>query len=381
MDDVAQMLQTHVDAGALPGAVALCLREGRTEAVVLGVQDLETGTAMSRRTLFHWDSLGKSLTAALALTFVADGTLDLDAPIDRWLGELSAPRVLTDPHGPLTDTVPAHRPVTARDLLTLRCGLGFTSDFTSPFTSALVSALQEGPAPRTLSREEFLHSAAELPLAHQPGEGWTYNTGSTLLGLLLERVAERPLDELMAHRILEPMGMSETMWSVPAAEQPRFASRYTTSGDPQQPLTLIDPADGQFAQPPSFPDGAGGLIGTADDWMAFAAMLLNSGVARGREVLPARLVTELMTDHLTASQRRQAEVFLDAGEGWGYGASVREDGTYGWNGGAGTTARVDPRHSSANLLFTQVALHGPEGSPVLREFEQWAAARHRVDGP
>lgn len=369
MDDVARMLQEHIDAGTLPGAVALHLRDGRTEAVVLGVQDLGTGAPMSRRTLFHWDSLGKPLTAALALTFVADGSLALESPIARWLPELSEPRVLADASGPLTDTVPADRPVTVRDLLTLRGGLGVTTDFESPFTAALFSRLQEGPAPRTLSREDFLRAAAELPLAHQPGEGWTYNTGSTLLGLLLERVTERPLDELMARRLLEPLDMTDTMWSVPAPELPRFASRYAPSGDPQQPLTLVDPADGQYARPPSFPDGAGGLIGTAEDWMAFAAILLDAGTHRGREVLPAPLVTAMMTDHLTAAQRRRAGIFLEGGEGWGYGGSVRKDGTYGWSGGAGTTTRVDPRQSSAQLLFTQVALDGPEGSPVLAAFE------------
>ncbi len=83
MDDVARMLQEHIDAGTLPGAVALRLRDGRTEAVLLGVQDLGTGAPMSRRTLFHWDSLGKPLTTALALTFVADGSLALESPIAR----------------------------------------------------------------------------------------------------------------------------------------------------------------------------------------------------------------------------------------------------------------------------------------------------------
>ena len=158
MDNVAEMLQDAVDAGTLPGAVALLHRQGRTEAVVVGAQDLESGTPMSRRTLFHWDSLGKPLTAALALTFVADGSLDLDAPIQRWLPELSDPRVLTDPSGPLTDTEPADRPVTVRDLLTLRGGLGFTTDFGSPFTEALVAQLQEGPSPRTLDRDSFLQA-------------------------------------------------------------------------------------------------------------------------------------------------------------------------------------------------------------------------------
>jgi len=373
MDAVALMLQENIDAGTLPGAVALRCRGDDTAAVVLGAQDLESGTPMSRATLFHWDSLSKPLTAALALTFVADGGLDLDAPIARWLPALSDPRVLADPSGPLSDTVPADRPVTVRDLLTLRGGLGFITDFDCPFTHSLVSQLQEGPAPRTMGRESFLEAAGELPLAHQPGEGWTYNTGSTLLGLLLERLGDRPLDELMADRLLDPLGMTDTMWWVPAPELHRFASRYASTGEALQPLSLVDPAEGRHAHPPAFPDGAGGMIGTADDWCAVAAMLLGGGAYGGREVLPAPLVTSMMTDQLTPAQRRQAGFFLDDGEGWGYGGSVRGDGSYGWAGGAGTLARIDPRRGAAHILFTQVALDGPEGSPLLSAFEELAS--------
>lgn len=374
MDDLTEMLQDSVDAGTLPGAVALLHRDGRTEAVVVGVQDLETGTPMSRRTLFHWDSLGKPLTAVLALTFVAEGSLDLDAPIERWLPELSAPRVLKDPSGPLSHTVPADRLVTVHDLLSLRGGLGFTTDFDSPFTAALVAQLQEGPSPRTLDRDSFLQAAGQLPLAHQPGQGWTYNTGSTLLGMLLERLGDRPLDELMARRLLDPLGMTDTMWWVPDSELHRFASRYGATEDAHEKLALIDPADGEHARPPSFPDGAGGMIGTADDWLAFGQMLLGGGASRrsspSREILPAALVTSMMSDQLTAAQRRQAGFFLEGGEGWGFGGSVRADGSYGWSGGAGTTARVDPRRGSANVLFTQVALDSPGGSPAFTAFEE-----------
>ncbi|NDO78935.1 serine hydrolase [Kocuria indica] len=379
MDHVTEMLQQQVDLGALPGAVALRLRRGDTDAEVVGVQDLESGTPMSRRTLFHWDSLGKPLTAALALTFVAEGSIDLSAPINCWLPELSDPRVLTDSSGPLSDTVPADRPVTVQDLLTLRGGLGLTTDFESPFTEELVSHLQEGPAPRTLDRQSFLAAAAQLPLAHQPGRGWTYNTGSTLLGLLLERVADQPLDELMAQRIFDPLNMTDTRWWVPAADLDRFASRYAPTGDPEAPLRLVDPPDGQYSRPPSFPDGAGGTIGTADDWLVFATMLLNAGEYRGRRILPTPLVESMMTDQLTADQRRQAGFFLADDEGWGYGGSVRTDGSYGWTGGAGTTARVNPRHGSASILFTQVALDGPEGSPVLTAFEDLVAQDQQHD--
>lgn len=376
MDQIAVMLQDQVDAGVLPGAVALRFRLGSADATVAGVQDLESKTPMSRESLFHWDSLGKPLTAALALTFVADGTIRLSSSVDRWLPELSHPRVLREPSGQLSETVPADRPVTVEDLLTLRGGLGFTTDFESPFADALVTRLHEGPSPRTLDRESFLAAAGELPLAHQPGRGWTYNTGSTLLGLFLERVADASLDALMAERIFAPLEMKDARWWVPASDLHRFTGRYGRTNDPHEPLRLVDPPTGHHSVPPAFPDGAGGMIGTADDWLAFGTMLLNNGEHKGRRILPAPLVTSMMTDHLTAEQRHCAGFFLADGEGWGYGGSVRADGTYGWSGGAGTTARVDPRHGRVTVLLTQVALDGPQGSDLITAFEDLIAAEH-----
>ncbi|GGA54643.1 serine hydrolase [Pseudoclavibacter endophyticus] len=368
------MLQEEVDAGTLPGAVAVRYRGENAETVVVGSQDLESCAPMSSDTLFFWDSLGKPLTAALALTFVADGTVDLDSPVDRWLPELSSARVLVDPSGQLSHTVPASRPVTVEDLLTLRGGLGFTTDFESPFTEALVTTLQEGPQLRALDRQSYLTGAGRLPLAHQPGQGWTYNAGSTILGLLLERVAQQSLGVLMADRIVDPLGMRDARWWVPPSERSRFASRYRATDNPRSPVELVDPPDGQHSRPPSFPDGAGGLIGTADDWLAFGRMLLNGGESNGQRILPTPLVKSMMTDQLTADQRRHAGFFLAEGEGWGYGGSVRADNTYGWAGGAGTAARVDPRHNQVTILLTQLALDGPQGSRVLNAFEDLVAA-------
>lgn len=115
------------------------------------------------------------------------------------------------------------------------------------------------------------------------------------------------------------------------------------------------------------------MIGTAGDWLAFGRMLLDGGRRRGRQVLPSPLVEAMLTDQLTAEQRRHAGFFLDDGEGWGYGGSVRADGSYGWAGGSGTSARVDPRRGRVDVLLTQVALDGPQGSPVLADFEELTA--------
>ena len=107
-------------------------------------------------------------------------------------------------------------------------------------------------------------------------------------------------------------------------------------------------------------------------------MMLEGGTSNGCQVLPGRLVTLLLTDHISEAQRRAAGLFLADGEGWGFGGSVRADGSYGWTGGADTTARVHPGRGAVNILMTQVALDGPEGAPVLDAFEELVL--HGTDG-
>ncbi|WP_420099259.1 serine hydrolase domain-containing protein [Corynebacterium sp.] len=375
LDALAALLRDRVRDGRLPGAVVAHHRGGgRTDTVAVGVQDLESGTPTAPDSLFFWDSLSKPVTAAVALTLVADGSITLDTPVSRWLPELDRLSVLRDPFGALADAsnlVPCDRAVTVEDLLTLRGGLGFTPDFDSPFCRRLFSSLQEETLGRSVSRDGYLAAAAALPLAHQPGHGWTYNSGSTLLGLLCERVTDTPLDQLTQDRLFAPLGIGDTTWWVDRGRRGRFAARYVDGADGVQ---LVDSPDGVYAAPPSFPDAAGALVGPVGDWVTFARLLLGGGTVDGVRVLPAELVTAMMTDHLTAADRAMAGFFLADGEGWGYGGSVRPDGSYGWAGAAGTWARVNPRTDEAVVVFTQLALHGPEGGGLFDEVERVVAA-------
>lgn len=345
-----------------------------TETVAVGVQDLASGAPMMPDSLFFWDSLSKPVTAAVALTLIAEGSIALDTPLSRWLPELDRPSVLRDPSGALDDAanlVPCDRAATVEDLLTLRGGLGFTPDFGSPFCRRLFRILQEESLGRSVNRADYLASAATLPLAHQPGHGWTYNSGSTLLGLLCERVAEVPLDQLTQDRLFTPLGIGDTTWWVDRQRLDRFTARYA---DGEEGLSLVDPPDGVYAAPPAFPDAAGALVGPVGDWITFTRLLLGGGAVDGTRILPVSLVTAMMTDQLSPAQREASGFFLAEGEGWGYGGSVRPDGTYGWAGAAGTWARVNPRTDEAVVVFTQLALHGPEGGGLFDEIEQIVGA-------
>ncbi|WP_077798843.1 serine hydrolase [Streptomyces sp. JHA26] len=374
-------LRRYVDDGTVPGAVALVARGDDVEVAAVGHVDADGTAPMARDILFRIASLTKPVVAAAVLALVEDGLLRLDDPVDAWLPELADPVVVRTPSAAVDDVVPAARPITVEDLLVFRAGWGFPSDFSLPAAQAL-SALPghplrpaEVPEPGT-----WLAALAKVPLLHQPGEAWLYNTCSDLQGVLIARVTGRPLPEFLAERLFEPLGMVDTAFEVPAAKRDRFTTFYRPAPSGDGTLEVSDTPDGQWGSLPVFPSGAGGLVSTADDLLAFARMLLAGGTANGRTVLSPASVRAMTTDHLTAAQREAARLFLE-GQGWGYGGQVDVDrtepwnvpGRYGWVGGSGTSAHLVPATGTTAVLLTQVAMTGPASTPLMRAFWRHAA--------
>lgn len=287
----AQVLQQTVDSlvdrGAVPGAVALMADPDDVTVAVAGVRSIG-GEAMTRDSLFRIASATKPITAAAAMALVDRGAIGLDDRVDRWLPELSAPVVLRRPDGPLDDVVPAVRPITARHLLTFTHGLGFPSDFSWPIVDRLLGVLHQGPPDASAPPpDEWMASVAETPLLHQPGEGWTYNTGSDLLGVLLARAHGAPLGEVLEETILGPLGMADTGFSVQAGALDRMTALHVRDEDTGA-LEATDPPEGRWATPPAFPSGAGGLLSTAEDCLAFGRMLLAGGQPTAGRCCPRR---------------------------------------------------------------------------------------------
>ena len=291
------------------------------------------------------------------MLLVDDGLVALDDPIARWLPELATPSVVRTPRSALDDVVPATRPVTVDDLLTFRAGWGFPSDFSLPAVAELFQRLpvfgaREAP-------DEWLATLAQVPMLRQPGEAWLYNTCSDIQGVLIARVAGRPLPEFLAERVFEPLGMIDTSFHVPGEKLDRLAPYHRPD------LALIE--DGLWTEPPIFPSGAGGLLSTLADWHRFGRMLL----AGGGGILSPQSVRLTMTDHLTQEQRDASTLFLE-GAGWGFGGAVTAAGRYGWIGGTGTTAHVAPATGTVGILFTQLQMTGPASTPFMRRFWEHA---------
>ena len=170
----------------MPGLVAAVGRGDDIEVVVLGDQSLD-GSPMAQDSLFRIASITKPMMAALALTFVADGTVTLEQPVDDLLPELASPAVVRSLTGPVDETVPAARAITVRQLLTSTNGHGFPSDFSAPVVQLLFDRLHQGPPQpqRVPPPDEWMAILADIPLLHQPGEAFTYNTAFDILGVLV----------------------------------------------------------------------------------------------------------------------------------------------------------------------------------------------------
>ncbi|MFD8480578.1 serine hydrolase domain-containing protein [Kitasatospora sp. NPDC059673] len=373
MRELQSMLERRVEDGTVPGAVALVARGGAVEAAAAG--------DLTRDSLVRIASIGKPMMAAAALQLVDDGVFGLDDPVERWLPELADRRVVRTPQSPVTDTVPADRPITVRDLLESRAGYGFAADFSLPALAPLVGELLQGPPQpqKVMPPDEWLAALARIPMLHQPGEAWLYNICSDIQGVLVSRATGQSLDEVMAERLFEPLGMADTGFSAPSGEADRLSPLYRLNSDGTP--AVVDPPGGQWSTLPPFPSGAGGLVSSLDDVLAFQRMLLSGGRAEdGRHVLSERAVWQMTTNYLTEQQRADSELFLE-GQGWGFGGSVdvtRRDpwnvpGRYGWVGGTGTAAHLVPTTGLVTILLTQQEMTSPTPPPLMREFWRYAA--------
>ncbi len=371
LDGNATSVQEAVDNGLLAGAVTLVWQAGKVLQVnQIGYRDVEAGLPMQRDTVFRIASMTKPITVAAAMSLVEQGKLSLRDPVSRWLPELADIKVLADPHGPLDKTVPAMRPITIDDLMTHRSGLAYTFSVTGPIARAYstVSLRQDA--------DHWLAEVAQLPLVHQPGERLTYSHSTEVLGIVLSRIEGKPLQDVLAERILGPLGMTDTGFYLSPEARRRAATMYKVDADSRLSHDVMGPAP---IAPPRFSQGGGGLWCTVDDYLAFARMLLGGGEVDGVRVLSEDSVRLMRTDRLTEAQKRIPFLGMPyrQGRGFGLNLSVVTDpvqsaplfgpggvGTFTWPGAWGTWWQADP---TAELILIYLIQNAPDMSAEAAE--------------
>jgi CubicO group peptidase (beta-lactamase class C family) len=386
-----KVMARHVARDDMPGLITLVSRRGEVQVDTIGRQAIG-GVPMRRDTIFRITSMTKPITAVAAMILVEECKLRLDEPVDRLLPELANRKVLQRLDAPLDATVPAHRPITVRDLLTFRLGFGsIMAPGLTPIQQAVakLQVLTLGPPtpPIPLAPDEWLRRFATLPLMHQPGEKWMYNTGSHVLSVLIARAAGQSLDAFLQERIFAPLGMKDTGFVVPATKLPRLATCYQFHAATGELEVFDGVANSQWSRQPAFHDGGAGLVSTVDDYLAFAQMMLNWGKLGNQRILSRPAVEAMITDQLTPAQKAASSFapgFWDS-RGWGLGLSIvtRRDniaavpGRYGWDGGYGTSWYSDPSEDLIGILMTQRLWTSPSPPDVCQDF--WTSAYQAID--
>ncbi|MEZ4317250.1 MAG: serine hydrolase domain-containing protein [Myxococcota bacterium] len=367
---IQEDLDGAVERGELAGVVVSAWRDGRQLEVASGWLDREAKVPLQPDGIFRIASLTKPITSVVALQLWEAGRFDLDDPIDRWAPELRELRVMRSP-ADLTDTAPAPRPVTFLDLLTHRAGFTYGSFHGGALGRAYRDALG-ADIDSVLAPDAWIAGLGRLPLVDPPGRTLHYGHSTDLLGLLVERMEDAPLDLVFRRRLFEPLGMGDTGFVVPLAKRHRRAASYGFDADGASTKLERPPGDVALTERPAelrFMSGGQGLWSTASDYLTFTRIFLERGSVGGVRVLEPRTVERMCANVLDRSQRATAEVaglpLFTRGHGFGLGVAVVMEpehcavtvcsggvGTVGWPGAYGGWWQADPASRTAVVFLT-----------------------------
>ncbi|MCU1497084.1 MAG: hypothetical protein JWM47_1037 [Acidimicrobiales bacterium] len=359
----------YVDDGRLPGWLIAITRHGKLAHLsTCGHRDMEAGLPIEVDTLFRIYSMTKPITSVAAMMLYEEGAFSLKDPISEWLPEFADMRVYTGGGSDAIETEAATEPIRVWHLLTHTAGLTYGFHRAHPVDGAYRDAGYDLGAPKGATLADACAAWAGLPLLFQPGSEWNYSVATDVLGRLVEVVSGQSLDAFFAERILGPLAMGETGFSVAQAERDRLAALYVPgAGRKAMRFDEIGPVPHTT---PAFLSGGGGLVSTAADYLRFAEMLRRGGELDGVRLLSSRTLAYMTTNQLPGGvdlEQFGRQLFSETtydGVGFGLGFAVTHDavknrvlasvGEYTWGGAASTSFWVDPVEDITAVFLTQL---------------------------
>ena len=359
----------YVSPQKIAGCSLRIVRKGITaHDSTLGFMDIERDKPMRNDTIFRIYSMTKPLTSVALMMLLEEGQFQLTDPVYKFIPSWRQHRVWVEGTGDAMATRRPVTPMTIQHLLSHTAGLtygGFLPGLELPVDPAYAAAGISRSGTATL--EEFVQKLSHVPLLYEPGSRWSYSLATDVCGHLIEVISGKPLEEFLRERLFEPLDMPDTGFSVPDHKLDRFAACYERA--PDKSLRLQDdPETSRFRQPPRAPSGAGGLVGTTEDYAHFCEMLVNQGQFRGRQLI-GRPTLDLMTkNHLGGSSLAQMAVggFSEtSNEGVGFGLGFAStidaaasgtvgEGDFYWGGLASTLFWVDPMEDLYAIFMAQL---------------------------
>ncbi len=374
LDRLTTALNERVASGHIPGAVALIARHGKVAYYQgFGRQDPAGDKAMGTDAIFRIYSMTKAIVSVAVMMLWEEGRLLLSDPIGKFIpafNNTKAGVIAGDSY-----TLAALKsPITVQDLLRHTSGLTYEFRGNGPihkaYAEARIARLKQTNADQV---DELAH----LPLLHQPGTVWEYSRSTDVLGRLVEVVSGQTLGAFLSERILVPLGMTDTGFSVPHVHQSRIAEAFAKDPETNTDVALLD-----IRRPAMFESGGGGLAATTMDYARFLAMLLGNGRLGSTRLLGRKTVELMTSDHLGTIAGPPD--LLPPGHGFGLGFAVRKQagmapfpgsvGSYYWGGAAGTTFWVDPAERLYAVLMIQAPIQREHYRVLFRDLVYAAVA-------
>jgi len=361
---IDNLIQQYVDNKWIAGAAAIIVHDGKI-AYYKGVayDDIEKKTPLKRDAIFRIASQTKAITSTAVMILYEEGKFLLDDPISKYIPEFKNPKVLdkfNETDSSYT-TVPAKREVTIRDLLTHTSGIDYAIIGSQKMTAIYAKqGIPSGIGTENKTLGSEIKKLARLPLAHQPGEKWTYGLNTDVLGYLVEVLSGMSLNDFFKKRIFEPLGMHDTYFYIPTEKHNRLATLYTEDSL-QHIMKRPDGGDGLHSDYPNRPgtyySGGAGLSSTTYDYAVFLQMFLNGGTYNGNRIL-SRSTVRMMTMNQIGDLNLGAnkfglgfEIVTEAGSSH----SPNNVNTFDWGGYFSTTYWADPKEKITALVMTQIA--------------------------
>ncbi len=359
---VDALMRRYVDEGKLAGVTIAIARDGKVAYLRSeGMADIAAKRPMAADTIARFYSMTKPITAVAALILVEQGKLRLDDELSRYLPEFRDVKVYAgqNPDGSMRTEAPL-KPIRIRDLFTHTSGFTYAGLFDQTPVGAAYEKAEIMRPDRSL--DEFSKVIATLPLTRQPRTAYNYGVSTDILGRVIEVVSGEPFDAYLKAHVLDPLGMADTSFTVPADKQARFADIYELA-----PGGGIRPVEGervraQYREGARFKSGGGGLTSTMGDYLRFCQMLLNGGELDGVRILSPRTVALMTSPQLPDDQMAFLHSFMP-GYNTGLGVAVLTDlgrselpgsvGEFNWSGAASTYFFVDPKEKLIAVLLTQ----------------------------
>jgi len=347
--EATQLITQFVTDQKIAGAVAAVARRGRLAYFeTVGVQDLESKTPVSDRSVFRIYSMTRQVTAVAAMILHEEGKFRLDDPIAKYLPEFANIQVVT-PEG----RRPPARAISVQDVFLHTSGINDRQ--TELYQREKVRSRAE-PLPQLMA------NIVRVGLMEDPGTRFRYGESSSVLGRLIEVWSGMPLDAFFEARVFKPLQMADTGFVVRPDQRARWTTVYSLAKSGG--LAVSEVEEIPFTERPALLEGTVGLVTSVPDYLRFCQMLLNKGELDGARLLEPETVERMVVNGLPDAVLEQRRGNL----GWGLiNANVVLDaasplrGEYSWDGTAGTIFWIDPAREMITLLFAPARPSNPDG--------------------